>query len=169
MNRTACFGTVAALALATAAMAAAPSSAPTSKRANPFETESTLPFHAPRFDLIKDSDYLPAFEEGMARHLAEIRKIADNPAAPTFGNTIVAMEKSGRMLDRVSEAFFGVVQANTNDRLDKVQSEIAPKLSQHQDAIYLNSRLFQRVKTLHDKQASLNLTPEQAQLLKVYY
>jgi len=169
MNRTACFGTVAALALATAAIAAAPSSAPTVKRANPFETESTLPFHAPRFDLIKDSDYLPAFEEGMARHLAEIQKIANNPAAPTFDNTIVAMEKSGRMLDRVTEAFFGVVQANTNDTLDKVQSEIAPKLSQHQDAIYLNPKLFQRVKTLHDKQASLNLNPEQAQLLKVYY
>jgi len=143
--------------------------APAQTRANPFAAPSTLPFQAPRFDLIKDSDYQPAFETAMAQHLAEVRKIAANPAAPTFDNTIAALEKSGRMLDRVSLAFFGVVQANTNDALDKVQAEEAPKLAQHGDAINLDPKLFQRVKTLWDKRAGLNLTPEQAQVLKIYY
>ncbi len=136
---------------------------------NPFAVPSTLPFQAPRFDLIKDSDYQPAFDTAMAQHLAEVQTIANNPAAPTFDNTIVVLEKSGRMLDRVNLAFFGVVQANTNDTLDKVQEVEAPKLSQHQDAINLDPKLFQRVKTLWDKRASLALTPEQAQVLKIYY
>lgn len=142
---------------------------PTPPASNPFATPSTLPFQAPQFDRIHDSDYLPAFGVAMADHLAEIRRIADNPAAPTFDNTIVAMEKSGRMLDRVSLAFFGVVQANTNDTLDKVQAEISPKLAQHADAINLDPRLFRRVKTLWDGRAALKLTPEQAQVLKIYY
>jgi peptidyl-dipeptidase Dcp len=142
---------------------------PASAHAGPFAAPSTLPFQAPRFDLIKDSDYQPAFETAMADHLAEVRRIAANPAAPTFDNTIGALEKSGRMLDRVSLAFFGVVQANTNDTLDKVQEAEAPKLSQHQDAINLDPKLFQRVKTLWDKRAALKLSPEQAQVLQVYY
>jgi peptidyl-dipeptidase Dcp len=137
--------------------------------ANPFATTSTLPFQAPRFDLIKDSDYQPAFETAMADHLAEVDRIANDPAAPTFDNTIGALEKSGRMLDRVNLAFFGVVQANTNDTLDKVQETEAPKLSQHQDAINLNPKLFQRVKTLWGKRAALKLTAEQMQVLKIYY
>ena len=137
--------------------------------ANPFAIPSTLPFEAPRFDLIKDSDYQPAFETAMANHLTEVERIANDPAAPTFDNTIGALEKSGRMLDRVSLAFFGVVQANTNDTLDKVQEVEAPKLSQHQDAINLNLKLFQRVKTLWDQRAALKLTVEQAQVLKIYY
>ncbi|MDQ2877607.1 MAG: peptidyl-dipeptidase Dcp [Pseudomonadota bacterium] len=138
-------------------------------RQNPFASASTLPFQAPRFDLIQDSDYQPAFEAAMAQHLKEIEAIADNPAPPTFDNTIGAMEKSGRMLDRVNLAFSAVVAANTNDTLDKVQTEESPKLSQHQDAIYLNPKLFARVKALHDHAAQEKLTPEQAQLLKVYY
>ncbi|MBI1366682.1 MAG: peptidyl-dipeptidase Dcp [Alphaproteobacteria bacterium] len=137
--------------------------------ANPFDTPSTLPFEAPMFDKIKDTDYQPAFEEAMKKQLAEIDEIANNPAAPTFENTIVAMEKSGRMLDRVSEVFFAVVSANTNDTLDKVQSEEAPKLAAHQDAIFLNSKLFGRVKSLYDHRADLKLDPESAQLLKIYY
>jgi peptidyl-dipeptidase Dcp len=161
--------TAALVAGATAAFAATPTKTAAGARANPFATVSTLPFQAPRFDLIKDSDYQPAFETAMAQHLAEVLKIANNPAAPTFDNTIGAMEKSGRMLDRVSLAFFGVVGANTNDVLDKVQEAEAPKLSQHQDAINLNPKLFARVKTLWDKQASLGLTAEQAQVLKLYY
>ncbi|WBO23223.1 M3 family metallopeptidase [Sphingomonas abietis] len=151
--------------LAAQAMAQVPASA----RANPFATPSTLPFQAPRFDLIKDSDYQPAFETAMAQHLVEVQKIANNPAAPTFDNTIGALEKSGRMLDRVSLAFFGVAQANTNDTLDKVQEAEAPKLSQHGDAVNLNPKLFARVKTLWDKRAALKLTAEQTQVLKIYY
>ncbi|WP_343269898.1 M3 family metallopeptidase [Kordiimonas marina] len=136
---------------------------------NPFAKESTLPYQAPPFNMIKDSDYQPAFIEGMKLHIAEIDKIANNPAAPTFDNTIVAMEKSGRMLDRVSEAFFGVVQANTDDTLDKVQAAVSPKLSQHQDAIFLNDKLFKRVQTLYNERAKLGLDSEQAMLLKIYY
>jgi peptidyl-dipeptidase Dcp len=135
---------------------------------NPFSVPSTLPFHAPRFDLIKDGDYQPAFEEGMRIQAGEIQKIANNPAAPTFDNTIAAMEASGRMLDRVSNAFFGVVQANTNPTLDKIQEAEAPKLSQHNDAIYLNPKLFARVQAIYAKRGSLKLTPEQLQLLTVY-
>ena len=137
--------------------------------ANPFTTASSLPYQAPRFDIIKDSDYQPAFEAGMKEQIAEIRQIADNPASPTFDNTIAAMERSGRILDRVSNTFFGVVQANTNPALDKVQTEEAPKLAAHSDAIFLNPKLFQRVKTLYDARASLKLDAEALQVLTLYY
>ncbi|WP_323991607.1 M3 family metallopeptidase [Nguyenibacter sp. L1] len=136
---------------------------------NPFLTASTLPFQAPRFDLIHDGDYRPAFEQGMAQQLAEIRAIADNPAPPTFDNTIVAMERSGRVLDRVSETFDGVYQANTDPALDAVQTAVSPELAQHQDAIYLDPALFARVRTLYEARAGLHLTGEQMQLLTVYY
>lgn len=170
MSRTVLLATVGALALA--AVAATPAFAAQSAgktAANPFAAASPLPFEAPRFDVIKDADYLPAFKQGMAIQMAEIKKIAENKAAPTFENTLVAMERSGRMLDRVSLAFFGVVQANTNDTLDKIQTELSPKMAAHQDAIYLNPKLFARVKALYDARDTLKLEPEQAQLLTVYY
>ncbi len=137
--------------------------------ANPFAQPSNLPLQAPPFDRIKDSDYEPGFEQGMKEQIAEIDAIANSKAAPTFENTIVAMEKSGRMLDRVSETFFNVVSANTNDNLDKVQADEAPKLAAHQDAIFLNPKLFARVKAVYDHRAKLKLDPESQQLLKVYY
>ncbi|HEX3674208.1 MAG TPA: peptidyl-dipeptidase Dcp [Rhizomicrobium sp.] len=137
--------------------------------ANPFAAPSTLPLQAPMFNKIKDTDYLPAFEEGMKQQIAEINAIVANKAAPTFQNTIVAMEKSGRMLDRVSEAFGGVVQANTNKTLDKVQTAVSPELASHNDAIYLNPKLFARVKTVYDQRDTLKLDPESLQLLKIYY
>jgi peptidyl-dipeptidase Dcp len=162
---------VKSLLLGATALACCAAAAPAQKeaRANPFAAESTLPFHAPRFDLIRDSDYQPAIERGMAIQLKEMTAIADNPAAPTFDNTIAAMEKSGRMLERAELAFYGVVQANTNPTLDAVQTAEAPKLAQHSDAIYLNPKLFQRIKTLHDKADSLGLTAEQRQVLDLYY
>jgi peptidyl-dipeptidase Dcp len=137
--------------------------------ANPFATASTLPYHAPRFDLIKDSDYQPAFEQGMKEQLAEIKTIAENSAAPSFDNTIAAMEKSGRMLDRTASTFFNVQGANTNDAMDKVQSWVAPLLAAHNDAIFLNPKLFARVKTLYDQRAGLKLDPEALQVLTLYY
>ncbi|MEG3124514.1 M3 family metallopeptidase [Sphingomonas sp. GB1N7] len=137
--------------------------------ANPFAKPSTLPYQAPDFRAIKDADYLPAFEQGMKDHLAEIDAIAANSAAPTFDNTIVAMERSGRMLDRVSQIFFALSQANTNDALQDIETKVSPKLSEHFDAISLNAKLFARVKALQDKRATLKLTPEQAQLLTVTY
>src|SRR5690242_15921334 len=116
MIKTLLLGATALACCATTASAAQSKAA----SANPLESVSTLPFQAPPFDKIKDSDYQPAFERGMAIQLQEMQKIADNPAAPTFDNTIAAMEKSGRMLERTELAFFGVVQANTNPTLDAV-------------------------------------------------
>jgi peptidyl-dipeptidase Dcp len=142
--------------------------APT-KHINPFAEPSTLPLEAPPFDKISDDDYLPAFTQGMKEQLAEIYAIANNPLSPTFDNTIVAMEKSGRMLERVSETFFAIVQANTNTKLDEIQKTIAPLLAEHHDTIYLNAALFTRIKTIYDQRSTLKLDPEAAQLLKVYY
>ena len=147
--------------------AVATTAAPAS--ANPFLQPSTLPFGAPQFDRIKDSDYQPAFEAGMARQLTEIQKIANNPAPPTFENTILAMEKSGRLLDRVSTTFDAVSQANTNDVLQKVEEVEAPRLAAHEDAIYLNPKLFARVQSIYDKRESLHLDPESLQLVNIYY
>jgi peptidyl-dipeptidase Dcp len=137
--------------------------------AGPFDAPSTLPYQAPRFDIINDSDYQPAFEAGMRQQLAEIAAIAGDKAAPAFDNTIAAMERSGRMLDRVSNAFSGVVQANTNPALDKVQTVEAPMLAAHNDAIFLNPKLFARVKALYDRRADLKLDPEALQVLTLYY
>ncbi len=157
------------LYLGAAAFALLACSAPMALAANPFATASTLPLHAPPFDKIKDTDYQPAFEQGMKQQLAEIARIANSKAKPTFKNTIVAIEKSGRMLDRVSSSFFAVVQANTNDALDKVQSDEAPKLAAHGDAIFLNAKLFARVKAVYDQRDKLKLDAESRQLLEVYY
>ncbi|HSU16599.1 peptidyl-dipeptidase Dcp [Longimicrobium sp.] len=145
----------------------APAAAPA--RENPFFTASTLPYQAPRFDLIRDQDYQPALEEGMRQQLAEIETIAGQAAAPTFDNTIVAMERSGQLLTRVSKVFGAVVQANSDSTLERVQTEEAPRLAAHSDAIYLNDRLFQRVKSLYDRRASLGLTPEQDRLVERYH
>jgi peptidyl-dipeptidase Dcp len=136
---------------------------------NPFYAPSTLPFHAPPFDKIKDEDYQPAIEAGMAEQLSEIQAIADNPAVPTFENVLVAMEKSGQLLHRARAAFFGVVQANTNPVLQKVRTAEAPKLAAHHDAIYLNARLFARVAAVYKQRESLNLDPESLRLLDVTY
>jgi peptidyl-dipeptidase Dcp len=137
--------------------------------ADPFAAPSPLPYQAPPFDIIKDSDYQPGFEAGMAAQIAEVKAIADNPQAPTFDNTIAALERSGAYLNRVGAAFFGVVQANTNDVLDKVQTAETPKLTAHNDAINLDPKLFARVKALWDKRASLKLDAEQRMVLKIYY
>ncbi|GAA4774667.1 peptidyl-dipeptidase Dcp [Stakelama sediminis] len=160
----------AALALTTSAMTPmTAASAQTQAHVNPLMTQSPLPFHAPQFDKIKDSDYLPAIQKGMAEHLAEIQKIANNPAAPTFDNTLVAMEKSGQLLNRATNIFFNIVSANSDPALLKVQSTVAPELAAHSDAIYLNPKLFKRVETLWNKRASLGLNQEQSMLLKVYH
>ena len=135
---------------------------------NPLFVESTLPYHAPRFDLIRNEHYQPALEEGMRQQLAEIDAIAKQTTPPTFDNTIVAMEKSGALLTRAAKTFFGVIQANTNDTLQKVQQIEAPKLAAHNDAIYLNDQLYRRVKSIYDGRASGNYTPEQTALIERY-
>ena len=136
---------------------------------NPFYLPSSLPFHAPPFDKIKDEDYQPAIEAGMSQKLAEIQSIADNPAPPTFENTLVAMEKAGELLDRASNVFSGVVGANTNPFLEKVQADEAPKFAAFNDAIYLNSKLFARVSAIYKQREALHLDPESLRLLQVTY
>ena len=137
--------------------------------ANPFYTASALPFGAPPFDKIKDEDYQPAIEAGMAQELAEINRIADNPAPPSFENTLVAMERSGRLLARASAAFSGVSQANTNPLLQKTRTELAPQIAAHQDAIHLNKKLFERIAAIHKSRASLKLDPESLRLVEREY
>ena len=136
---------------------------------NPFYTASSLPFHAPPFNRIHDSDYQPAIEAGMAQQEKEILAIADNPAQPTFENTFVAMEKTGRLLQRAQAAFNCVTGANTDPELQKVRQELAPKQAAHYDSIYLNAKLFARVKTIYDERESLHLDPESQRLVKITY
>jgi len=146
-----------------------PTAAPENAAANPFFEVSTLPFHAPPFDKIKDTDYQPAIEEGMKQHLAEIEKIAGSTEPATFENTIVEMEKSGQLLTRVAKVFFAIAQANTNDTIQQVQSEVAPKLAAHQDEIYMDPKLFARVKEIYDARETLGLDAEAVHLVERYY
>jgi peptidyl-dipeptidase Dcp len=136
---------------------------------NPLATASTLPFHYPAFDKIKDEHFAPAFIEGMRVQLKEIDAIANNQAAPSFDNTIVAMEKSGALLTRVQTTFGNLQGANTNDKLDAIDSEMSPKLAAHGDAIYLNAKLYARVKSLFDKRDKLKLDAESEHLLERYH
>jgi peptidyl-dipeptidase Dcp len=136
---------------------------------NPLATASTLPFHYPAFDKIKDEHFLPAYAEGMRQQLKEIDAIANNKKPATFDNTIVAMEKSGALLTRVQTTFANLQGANTNDKLDAIDSEMSPKLAAHGDAIYLNAKLYARVKALYDKRDSLKLDAESKHLLERYH
>jgi peptidyl-dipeptidase Dcp len=136
---------------------------------NPFYAPSTLPFQSPPFDKIKDEDFQPAIEAGMAQQQAEIQIIANNPDAPTLDNTIVAMEKSGQLLDRVKAAFDGVTGANTNPTLQRTKTIEAPKLAAHEDFIYLNTKLFERISVIYKQRASRRLDPESLRLVERYY
>jgi len=136
---------------------------------SPFAQDSTLPYNLPPFDKIKDADYRPAFDEGKAAQRKEVDAIAHNAEAPSFDNTIVALERSGRELARVSTVFFNLTSSNTSDELDKIQSEMAPKLSAHQDAIFLDPALFARVDKLYQDRATLGLDPESLRLLERYH
>ena len=136
---------------------------------NPFAKASTLPFQYPQFDKIKNEHYGPAFDEGMREQAAEIEAIANNPKAPTFENTIVAMERSGRLLQRVGSVFGNLSGANTNDAMQQLDRELSPKRAAHSDAIRLNEKLYQRIKTLYDKRAKLKLDRESVFLLERYH
>ena len=165
----------AALAVVTSAPAtgaprkAATSASATLPASNPFAEPSTLPLQAPDFSRIRDSDYLPAILAGMAQQKREVMAVANDPAAPTFNNTLVPLERSGQLLERAYLAFSAVNGANTNDTLQAADTKTSPLLAAHNDFIFLNAKLFARVKSLHDRQAQLNLNPEQAKLLDVYY
>ncbi|EIE99082.1 M3 family metallopeptidase [Saccharomonospora glauca] len=136
---------------------------------NPLLTASDLPYELPPFDRISGEHFLPAFEAGMAEQAAEVEAIANNPEPPTFDNTIVALERSGQLLDRVSQVFFNLHASHTNDTLRAVHAEVAPKLAAHSDAIHLNPALFARVEKLYTERDSLDLDEESAWLLRRYY
>lgn len=136
---------------------------------NPFFATSQLPFQAPRFDVISESDYAPAIAAGIQQKLAEVEKIANNPAEPTFDNTFVALEKSGALLTRTMSVFSSMTSANTSDALQKLDEETSPKLAALDDAIMLNSKLFARIKAIYDRRDSLNLDPESLRLVEVTY
>jgi len=137
--------------------------------ANPFAQRSTLEYELPPFALIKEEHYLPAFYEGCTQQLAEVQAILETPGAATFENTIVALEKSGQYLGRMMRVFYNKSSSDTNDALDAIEEEIAPKLAAHQDAISLNPVLFKRIKDLYDARESLGLNTEDAWLLERYY
>jgi peptidyl-dipeptidase Dcp len=136
---------------------------------NPFLKPSTLPYQVADFDKIKDSDFKPAIEEGIKQQMAEVNKIAENTEAPTFENTFVSLEKSGQMLRRVNGVFNMLSGANTDSVLQKVSEEVAPKLSDANDAIYLNSKLFKRVESIYNQREQLKLDPESNRLVEYYY
>ena len=137
--------------------------------ANPFAQRSALDYELPPFALIKEEHYLPAFYEGCTQQLAEVQAILDTPGAATFENTIVALEKSGQMLMRTLLVFFNKSSSDTNDAMDKIEEEMAPKLAAHQDAINLNPALYARIKSLYVNRESIGLNTEDAWLLDRYY
>ncbi|MFT3907352.1 MAG: M3 family metallopeptidase [Steroidobacteraceae bacterium] len=152
----------------TASVFAADAAAPDATT-GPFAQPSTLPFQLPPFAQIKDADYLPAFLAGMAEQRREVEFIAGNPAPPSFENTILALERSGQLLERVSIVFFNLSGSNTDDEMQKVEQDTAPLLSAHQDAINLDARLFKRVDALYQQRATLGLDAESLTLLERYH
>ena len=136
---------------------------------NPLLTESSLPYHVPPFDRIKDEHFAPAMEKGMREELKEVEVVANNSEKPTLENTIVALERTGRLLDRAERSFDNLNACNTNPTLQKIETEMAPKLAAHRDAIHLNSKLFARVQELYDNRDKVGLDPESAYLLERYY
>ncbi|MCU1350507.1 MAG: Peptidyl-dipeptidase Dcp, partial [Acidobacteria bacterium] len=152
-----------AAALLVSGSAGTAASADPAPRQNPFAVASTLPYQAPPFDRIKDSDYQPAIEEGMKQELAEFEAIAGSPDAPTFANTIEAMERSGALLRRTQRVFSSLAQSNTNKTIQKIQQEEAPRLAAHRDAIVLNPKLFARIQSVYEHRGALK-TAEQKRL-----
>jgi peptidyl-dipeptidase Dcp len=136
---------------------------------NPFFAESPLYMHYPQFDKVTSSDYVPAFELGMKEQIAEIEGIANQTEAPSFDNTLIPMERSGQTLNRVSRVFFAMTSANTNDELEAIRSEMAPKLAAHGDQIKLNDKLFTRVQAIFDQRDSLELDPESYRFVEETY
>jgi len=136
---------------------------------NPFTTEYSTPFQVPPFDKIDTTDYLPAFIDGIKQHDAEVSAITDNTAEPTFENTILPFDKSGKMLTRVGKVFFNLTEANTNDQLQSIANTVSPLLSKHNDDIAMNAKLFARIKAIYDKRSESNLDAQQIRAVEKYY
>ena len=164
---------VANACLSGSALAAADDASPTAATAlspdNPFTQPSALAFEYPAFDRLRDTDYRPAFIAGMAAHLQEVAAIANDPRPPSFDNTIVALERSGSLLTRVARIFFNLTSSNSDPAMLQLETELAPKLAAHQDAIYLDPALFARIDTLYGQRSSLPLDGESRQLLERYH
>jgi peptidyl-dipeptidase Dcp len=136
---------------------------------NPFFSEWTTPFGVPPFDQIKNENYLPAFEKGMAEQKGEIKAITDNKAAPTFENTIFALDQSGDLLEKVGSVFYGLNSANTSMEMQEIAKKVSPLTTQHSDDIYLDAALFSRVKAVYDQRDKLGLDPDQKRLVEETY
>ena len=136
---------------------------------NPFLTEWNTPEGVPPFEQIKAEHYLPAFEEGIKQQQAEIEAIINNPEAPTFENTLEAMDKSGRLLSKVALVFFNITESDGSEELTKVQEVVLPMVSAHSDNIYMDARLFERVKAVYEGREAMNYTKEQTRLLEKVY
>src|SRR6267378_3843754 len=156
-------------AMQTAAIAVAAKNSSPMPVDNPFLIESPLPYHLPPFDKIRDEHFVPATEVGMQEQLKEVDAIAANAEKATFDNTVVALERTGRLLDRAQRTFSNLNAADTNPTRQKIETELAPKLSAHHDAILLNSKLFARIQELYSNREKLGLDPESAYLLERYY
>ncbi len=136
---------------------------------NPFLTEYSTPFQVPPFDQIDSTDYMPAFIEGIKQHDAEVDAITNNAEEPTFENTILPFDKSGKMLSRVGKVFFNMTEAHTNDQLQSIAGKVSPLLSKHNDDISMNAKLFARIKGLYDKRKDLKLDDQQVRVVEKYY
>ena len=139
------------------------------KSDNPFFETYKNKYGAPPFDKIKNEHYMPAFKEGIKLHQAEVEAIANNTETPTFYNTIEKLEFSSELLKKVSSVFFNLYSCNTNEGMEKIATEITPVLSEHNDNIYLNEKLFTRVKAIYESRTKLGLTAEQIRLLEKYH
>ena len=139
------------------------------QNSNPLLTDQQTPFGVPAFDQIKVEHYMPAFEAAIQANQAEIDAIINNPAAPTFENTVEALDRTGELLDKVVGVFFNVLEADGNDEMNKIAEQVTPMLSALSDGIILNDKLFQRVKAVYEQKDDLNLNPEQMRLLTETY
>lgn len=136
---------------------------------NPFFTEYTTPFQVPPFDKIDTSHYMPAFLEGMKQEKEDIEKIISNGNEPTFDNTILAFDQSGKLLTKVSKVFYNLESANTNEKMQDIARKISPLMSKHRDDINLNEKLFQRIKAVYEKRHEMKLDSQQIRVTERYY
>ena len=168
--RTACkYGATIAMALLLSGCFGAGSSAPRKVEINPLLAPFDTPYNIPPFDQVRDDHYLPAIEQSMALHLEQIDAIASSDQPPTFANTIVALEDSGRQLSTVLSLFYNLLSGNTNDQLDEIATQVSPLTSAHFDNIFLNARLYARVAAIHNQLPQLRLSTEQKRLVTETY
>ena len=139
------------------------------QRTNPLLAKWDTPFEVPPFDRIDTSDYFPAMMESIRQHEVEIEAIAENNSAPTFENTILAFDTSGKLLTRITNVFFNLLEANTNDQMQKIAEKISPILSEYQDNIYMNPKLFDRIKAVYDERQQMGLDDQQKRVTEKYY